>query len=265
MSVSEVSYTLPFEKLSKATDSLSAEFKAGSPWPHIVIDDFFEEKVLDTILDEFKQSSANWKTFDSKYEGKNQMNSDESFGPMTRSVFHALNSAPFIEYVSKVTGIERLVPDPYLVGGGYHEIPRGGKLGVHVDFNQHKVLGLYRRLNVIIYLNKEWEEEYGGHFQLWDRESGKCEKKVLPIFNRMAIFETTTTSFHGHPEPLNCPDDIFRRSLALYYYSPDRGGQSKKSHSTIFLTQDGKLDDLGGRPTFISRVIKKVFGDNSDD
>lgn len=263
MSFSLSSYSLPFDKLSKDTDDLRKAFTSGDPWPHLVIDDFFEEEVLDAVLEEFVSNQARWKTFNSKYEGKNQMNRDEEFGPVTRAVFHSLNSAPFLEFISRITGIERLVPDPYLEGGGYHQIPRGGKLGVHVDFNRNQKLGLYRRLNIIIYLNKNWEEEYGGHFQLWDKKTCECVKKVLPKFNRMAIFETTSESFHGHPEPLNCPDGVFRRSLALYYYSPDRGGQKRNGHSTIFMTPDGKFDDLGVSPTLKDHVkthVKKLIG-----
>ena len=254
-------FTLPFDKLDNGHELLKESFRSAEPWPHIVLDDFFESESLDLVLTEFAQVQSNWKSFDTKYEAKHQMNQDQNFGPYTRSIFHALNSAPFLEFLSKVTGIERLVSDPYLVGGGYHQIPKGGKLGVHVDFNKHEQLGLYRRLNVIIYLNKNWDESFGGHFQLWSNSTKKCEKKVLPKFNRMAIFETTNSSFHGHPEPLGCPDGVYRRSLALYYYSPDRGAQNKKSHSTIFMTEDGKLDDLQGPRTvksFLRNNIRRI-------
>jgi len=265
MSFSLSSYSLPFEKLKENTSKLYGDFKSGAPWPHLVLDDFFDEEVLDAVLEEFAQSEAKWKTFNSKYEGKNQMNRDEEFGPVTRAVFHSLNSAPFLAFLSEITGIERLVPDPFLEGGGYHQIPKGGKLGVHVDFNRNNQLGLYRRLNIIIYLNKNWDDAYGGHFQLWDKDSRKCEKKVSPKFNRVALFETTSESFHGHPEPLNCPEGVVRRSLALYYYSPDRGNQKRHEHSTIFMTPDGKFDDLGASPGFVDRFkqdLKRIIGRN---
>jgi hypothetical protein len=99
---------------------------------------------------------------------------------------------------------------------------------------------------VLVYLNKDWEEEYGGHFELWGDASGKEKKKLLPIFNRMAIFTTTRSSFHGHPEPLTCPDERSRKSLAFYYYTAvDKGEQSSKEHSTIFLDSKGKEDEIG--------------------
>ena len=254
---------LAFDKLKQNTEKLAESFKEAQPWPHIVLDDFFDEMVLDTILDEIEESRSGWHEFDTKYEKKMQLHKDELLGPTTRAFLHNLNAQPFLEFLSKVTGIERLVPDPYYVGGGYHQIPRGGKLGVHVDFNQHATLGLYRRLNIIIYLNKQWKDEYGGHFQLWEKESNKCQKSVSPQFNRVAIFETTSSSFHGHPEPLNCPEGMFRRSLALYYYSPDRGGQMKDKHSTIFLLEDGQTEQLFNGPSFADKVkgtVKKVIG-----
>lgn len=246
---------LPHDKMGRAKDFLEA-FRRATPWPHLVIDDFFDESVLASVLEEY-DGVGDWKTFNTKYEGKGQMNADEQFGPKSRTLFHALNSEPFLRFLSQATGIERLVSDPYFVGGGYHQIPRGGKLGVHVDFNIHPTFQLYRRLNVIIYLNRDWEESFGGHFQLWSKKSNSCEKKVLPKFNRMAIFETTNESFHGHPEPLNCPEGVYRRSMALYYYSPDKGGQKRSQHSTIFMKEDGSLEELG-KPSVISR-LKKQF------
>ncbi|HEY7774512.1 MAG TPA: 2OG-Fe(II) oxygenase [Marinagarivorans sp.] len=258
--VDQYTEMLPFQKLKDMAPNLAKEFGSAKPWPHVVIDDLFDPTILDRILTEFDDVEADWKTFKSKYEGKGQMNRDENFGPVSRSFFHSLNSAPFVEFLSEVSGIGRLTSDPYFVGGGYHQIPRGGKLGVHIDFNKHQQLGLYRRLNAILYLNKNWEEAYGGHFQLWDEKSGRCEKKVAPKFNRLAIFETTNDSFHGHPEPLTPPEGLFRRSLALYYYSPDRGNQVKREHSTIFLDANGRREELSAKTSFISRLKNKVLG-----
>ena len=148
---------------------------------------------------------------------------------------------------------------PYLEGGGLHKIPRGGKLGVHVDFNEHQSMDVYRRINVLVYLNKDWLEEWGGHFELWDEKKRGCITKVLPIFNRMAVFTTTATSFHGHPEPLNCPEDRCRMSLALYYYTAnDRGDQQKQTHSTQFLTESGKREELGINNSIIHRIKGKI-------
>lgn len=237
---------LPYEKLLAIAGSGADAYATAQPFKHGVYDDVFDEEILNAIIGEFETVENDWKSFDTAYEKKLQYNRDINLPPVTRAFIHNLNSEPFLDFLRDLTGIQGLMADPYLVGGGLHKIPRGGRLGIHVDFNQHKVMHVYRRLNVIIYLNKDWQEEYGGHFELWREQKGGCEKKVLPIFNRMAIFNTTSKSFHGHPEPLTCPEDRSRRSLALYYYvAQDSGEQSSQKHSTVFLDEDGKREELG--------------------
>lgn len=240
---------LPYDTLNKIIAEGGTEnYATAEPFASGVYDNVFDEALLDTVIDEFEQSQKDWHEFDSKYEKKLQMNTDRNLGPVTRAFLHNLNSEPFLNFLEKLTGISGLIPDPYLIGGGLHKIPRGGKLGIHVDFNRHKQMRVFRRINVLVYLNKDWEEEYGGHFELWDGLNGSCITKILPIYNRMAIFSTTADSFHGHPNPLNCPEDRNRISLALYYYTAEeRGDQAKSAHSTQFLTDDLKRDDLKDR------------------
>ncbi len=250
---------LPLEKLEKIAKSEADNYKNAAPFAHGVYDDVFPPELLDKVIEEFEEGEKQWKEFESKYEKKLQMNRDINLQPVTRALIHNLNSEPFLNFLEELTGIEGLIPDPYLAGGGLHKIPRGGKLGVHVDFNQHTTMNVYRRLNVLVYLNKDWQEEWGGHFELWDEKQEGCQKKLLPLFNRMAIFTTTSTSFHGHPIPLNCPEDRNRISLALYYYTAqDRGDQAKKVHSTVFLTEDGKREELKFEQGFLTKVKNKV-------
>lgn len=115
-----------------------------------------------------------------------------------------------------------MISDSTFLGGGLHETKRDGLLKIHTDFAKHRVSNLDRRLNVLVFLNKDWNEEYGGALELWDSDMNACKMKILPTFNRIAIFETTNKSYHGHPDPLTCPEDITRKSMALYYYSDDR-------------------------------------------
>jgi Rps23 Pro-64 3,4-dihydroxylase Tpa1-like proline 4-hydroxylase len=159
-----------------------------------------------------------------------------------------LNSAAFLQFLQILTGIkEPLIGDPYLAGGGMHEIKKGGFLKVHADFNKHPELKLDRRINVLVYLNKDWKEEYGGYFELWDKSMSNCEKKIAPIFNKMVIFSTTDYSYHGHPDPLTCPEDRSRKSLALYYYSNGRPvgeiNKDNESHGTLFVARKNNKDD----------------------
>ena len=256
----------PVETLAKLGSRHSSAYQHAQPYAHVVLDDVFDETVIDEVLREFKESDSaeevSWKQYDTAHEKKLQMNRDLALGPITRSFIHELNSAPFLEFLEELTGITGLIPDPHLVGGGLHKIAKGGKLGIHVDFNRHKRLRLFRRLNVIIYLNKDWQEAYGGHFELWDEKKEGCVKKVLPIFNRMAIFSTTSTSFHGHPEPLTCQDDRFRRSLALYYYTAEeRGEQDSGAHTTIFLDEEGKRIKQE-KPSLLRRVQNRLFSND---
>ena len=134
-----------------------------------------------------------------------------------------MNSQNFINFLQEITSIkEKLIPDKELNGGGLHEIKSGGYLKIHTDFNKHPNIDLDRRVNILIYLNKNWENDYGGDLQLWDKNMEKCEKKIFPFFNTMVIFSTNDFSNHGHPEPINCPKDISRKSIALYYFSKGR-------------------------------------------
>jgi Rps23 Pro-64 3,4-dihydroxylase Tpa1-like proline 4-hydroxylase len=253
---------LDTEALKLLANNNSEKYLNAKPYPHIVLDDVFNSSILDEILSEFEVAETEWQSFDTKYEKKLQMNKEENFGDYSKAFIHHLNSAPFLRFLENLTGIKGLLPDPYLTGGGFHKIPKGGKLGIHIDFNQYKKLNVYRRINVLVYLNKDWKEEYGGHFELWSDKKGTFKERVLPIFNRMAIFATTENSYHGHPEPLTCPDDRVRRSIAMYYYTAgDRGEQQAKEHSTVFINEKGKEDELG-KPTFSRRVknkLKKLF------
>ena len=121
--------------------------------------------------------------------------------------------------MSILTGIEKLLPDPYLYGGGMHQILNGGKLAVHIDFNDHKKLNFYRRINVLLYLNKGWRKNYNGQLEFWDENLSQCVKSVAPDFNRLVIFNTEKHFFHGHPKLLCVPEKVTRKSLALYYYA----------------------------------------------
>ncbi|NJK38153.1 MAG: 2OG-Fe(II) oxygenase [Oscillatoriales cyanobacterium RM2_1_1] len=214
----------------------------AEPFPHIIIDNFLPEFVLDAILEEFPEpGKIGWKTFDDPSQKKLASQHEQQMGEATRLLLYQLNSATFVEFLEKLTGIEGIISDPHFIGGGLHQIERGGFLKIHADFNRHRRLRLDRRLNLLIYLNKDWQEDYGGHFELWDREMKQCEKQVLPVFNRCVIFNTNDFSYHGHPNPLTCPEGRTRKSLALYYYSNGRPEEELSgSHSTLFKSRPGE-------------------------
>lgn len=208
----------------KIRDFPSTEnFINSLPFQHIIIDNFLEENDCNKIVEEFPNEDWKfWHKIKSDVQIKYQCREVENFPTEIRLLIQKLCAEKFLKNLETLTGIKKLVPDPYFFGGGLHMIPNGGRLEIHSDFSETTHLKLYRRLNLILYLNKDWKDEYNGQLELWDKDLNKCEKKISPIFNRCIIFRTDTKSFHGHPERLQTPKGIFRKSVALYYYTLDR-------------------------------------------
>jgi len=223
--------------------SLSGQYRSAQPFPHIVLDDFIDAEVLKAVLAEFP-SSTDKEFFDRDQERfKFQFRPGQIQSGLIRNLFAELNGQAFLGFLEQMTGISGLIPDPHYDGGGLHETKRGGHLGVHADFNIHDQLKLERRLNLLVYLNEDWEEDYGGQLELWDREMKQCVVRVPPLFGRAVIFNTDLDSFHGHPDPLNCPPDRTRRSIATYYYSAAEDGlNALPKRTTNFRARPGSGD-----------------------
>lgn len=220
----------------------AAAYAAAEPFPHIAIDDFLPVEVCDGVLGEFpRPDQIDWMRFERHHSKKLATKGDDQFGPATQALMREFSSAACLQFLEALTGIGGLIPDPYFEGGGLHQIETGGYLKVHADFNFHRKLRLDRRINLIVYLNRDWREEYNGHLELWDREMTRCVKKVLPVFNRCVVFSTTDWSYHGHPEKLACPPDRTRKSLALYYYTNGRPEEEKsEAHGTLWQERPAK-------------------------
>ena len=227
--------------LDKLAHDNAAKYAANKPFPHIYFDNFLPVEPLEAALAAFPEpKQLPWNEFSNANEKKLAFDKVEKLPAAIRDILFFLNSRPMINFLEVLTGIDGVIPDPHYVGGGLHQIKPGGHLEVHADFNWHEQLHLDRRINVLIYLNKNWEESYGGHFELWDKEMNGAEVKILPLFNRCAIFSTTETSFHGHPTPLSCPPDRLRKSIATYYYSNGRPAEEvSDSHTTVFKSRPG--------------------------
>ena len=223
-------------KLETLAEEKAEVYKNNKPFPHIYFDNFLPGEAAEAALRNFPEpKQLTWSEFNNPNEKKLAFDVVERLPAPDRDVLYFLNSRPMLRFLEVLTGIEGIIPDPYYSGGGLHQIKRGGKLEVHADFNYHAKLKLDRRINVLIYLNKDWKEEYGGHFELWNGEMTRAEQKILPLFNRCAIFSTTSFSYHGHPTPLTCPPDRTRKSFATYYYSNGRPEEEvSEAHSTLF-------------------------------
>jgi Rps23 Pro-64 3,4-dihydroxylase Tpa1-like proline 4-hydroxylase len=223
-------------KLNTDPKALHERYVTGQPFPHIVIDDLFPAELLETVLARFPRADEiDWRQFDSPTEKKLGYWHESALHPDLQLFLYEMNSAPVLQFLQALTGIEGLIPDPYYGGAGPHQILPGGFLKVHVDFNWHPLLKLDRRLNLLVYLNQDWREEYGGHLELWNRDMSRCEQKILPTFNRTVVFSTTDFSYHGHPTPLACPPGMSRKSVSFYYYTNGRPAAERSApHDTIF-------------------------------
>ncbi len=253
-------FVLDPEKLTTLADSLASEYSTAEPFPHVVIDDFLPANVLRKVADSFpKTDEIDWHVSANPRQQKLAAEDETQIGDDARRLLYQLNSATFMKFLEALTGIDGLIPDPYFAGGGLHQIERGGYLKIHADFNRHPKFSLERRLNLLLYLNDDWKEEYGGHLELWDREMTQSVQRILPVFNRCVIFNTTDFSYHGHPEPLTCPPGTTRKSLALYYYSNGRPAEEVSGeHGTLVQPRPGEIiDGLNGRAT--PRTILKRF------
>jgi len=245
------------ETLNLLAEKWRDSYRTARPFPHVVMDNFLPEEVAEGILEEFPAPNRiEWLQLKHNRSKKLASQEETQLGDFTRALIHQFNSSVFMNFLETLTGIEGLIPDPHLWGGGLHQIERGGFLGIHADFNKHPRLKLDRRLNLLLYLNKDWKEEYGGHLQLWNRDMSRCEVKLLPIFNRCVIFSTTDFSFHGHPEPLTCPEGWTRKSLALYYYSNGRPPEEiSGEHSTLYQRRPG---EKWKQPTLARRILRRL-------
>jgi Rps23 Pro-64 3,4-dihydroxylase Tpa1-like proline 4-hydroxylase len=203
-----------------------------------VIDGLFDDGDLEHVLAEFPRPEAmQWMQFDSPTEKKLGFFHERSvLSPVVRHFLDAMNSFEMLLFLERLTGIDGLIPDPYFGGGGVHQIEPGGFLKIHADFNVHPKLHLDRRINMLIYLNKAWRDAWGGHLELWNRDMTACVQRIAPEFNRTVVFSTSDTSFHGHPQPLQSPVGVTRKSVSLYYYTAGRPESERSApHDTIFV------------------------------
>lgn len=237
----------------KAAGAACAErYTSARPFPHIVLDNFLPKSVPARVLEEFPVRQRG--RFDDDFS---QLKTGYVHAQIRSAYIHdlllSLNSAPFLFYLQNLTRIKGLIADPHFLGGGLHETARGGHLSIHADFNMHPHMKVQRRLNLILFLNEDWDPKWGGALELWDRKMSTCCESVDPVFNRAIIFNTDSTSYHGHPDPLDCPPDVFRRSIALYYYTVPHG--VVMPHTTLFQKRPGTNDH---KPSLKERIIDRA-------
>lgn len=253
-------------ELEANVEDLLDRYRTASPYPHHVLDNLFPPEMLDALLEELPPpSSEKWVHERHEHFVKSNLRSAADLGAQAFEFVSNLHSAPFLYFLSEITGVRALLPDPYLSGAGYHVVPEGGRFDVHADRNTDHNSGLERRLAMLIYLNKDWKPEYGGQLELWNQEGTQCEKVIEPIFNRTVIFEVGDKNFHG-VRPVIGGHGIMRRSFAAYFHSVNK---DLKFHNSIYapkIYQDKvplvKRVAREALPPILFRALKGLTGGN---
>jgi len=256
---------IDFQSLKGRTAAIARDFNAAKPFRYTMFEGFFTTLADEQILERYPSIR------DGKWDGTTYVDQKNKFqktqfdgDTVLERVFRELNSKEFLTWLEEVTGIHDLTGDAELFGGGLHQSIAGAFLNVHVDYNIHPRTQFHRRLNVLIYMNKDWKEEYEGHLELWEISENKKTllAKISPQFNRCVIFETNEVSYHGHPKPLKTPPDVNRKSIATYYYTKDRPEHEvAKEHNTIYVNTEGVGGQVkraaSGWKAFLERIKSK--------
>jgi len=232
------SQVLRWAKLQEIAHDRAQDYRHAQPFPHVLIDGLFAEELLDQAVAELP-TMARWARYDTANERKVVCSDVSAFGPAGEILVHALNSAPFVRFLERLTGIEGLIPDPHLHAAGYMRVPPGGFLGLHYDFSTQQELRLDRQVNVLLYLNRDWRPEWGGQLELHSNEPLDSDRHISvdiePLLNRLVIFNTPQ-ALHGHRRPVACPPERARLCLSWYYYTaPPVPGWAARVRKVRFL------------------------------
>ena len=240
---------------------LKQKIRAATPVPNFCIDNFLDPDFAEAVsaaYPSYGEALKVGRSFEAVNEkGKVQMTDASTFAEPIAELNRALASPEFLGLLSDVFDMPNLVPDEALIGGGIHQTGPRGHLDVHVDFNYIADRQLHRRLNILIYFNKDWKPEYGGNIELWDADVKVCHQSFSPIFNRCVVFETNNISYHG-VTAVKCPEGLARKSFAAYYYTREAPPHwTGEAYSTIFKARPDEV--LKGNVMMpLERVTRKM-------
>lgn len=240
------------------------EFNNAQPYKHLVIDNFLNPELAEKLWAKFPE----YEVFNKKYDGLNEKKAEgsnfEDFDGIFTELRNEVLSKDFCAYISKITGVENSFVTDDALGAGLHQGKNGSFLDIHIDFSMHHLDNVYRRLNLLIFFNKDWKDEWAGHTELWNADMTKCEKKVRPDFNRALIFQTTGKSYHGYGK-INPPENVTRKSFYTYFYTNTPGEQNESYNDTIFkarpedsTTKKLKTNIKETAKNFIKRQLKNI-------
>lgn len=264
---------LPYDK-----NALRDQWLSTSPFPFFKLENFLAPDFLKAVVGSYpsyeQARTLGGREFDALNEKlKIQVTDSRKFPDPVRLLAEELSSSGFLSDLEFITGIPSLRSDPSFEGGGMHLTNTSGRLDVHVDFNFHHQMQMFRRLNILVYLNPDWNDSWGGSIEFWDKDVASCRHSFSPALNRCVVFETSSTSWHG-VTPLNCPSGVARKSFAAYYYTREApSGWDGVKHSTIFRPRPSEgfrgavlmpAEDLKrGMGQFLGRakrVARKILG-----
>jgi len=211
--------------------SLAEQFQSAEPFNHVVIDNFWKEDIATELVSEFPDyNSSVWTAhYNNPLEDKKAANHWDKFPAATYRAFTYLNSEPFVKLIENITGNLDIKTDIGLHGGGWHCHHKGGKLNIHLDYSVHPKLNLERHYNLIVYMTPNWNPKWNGGLELWSHNDTtnqplECMATIENKFNRAVLFDTTKHSWHGLPDDLICPLNVYRQSMAVYYLTnPEKG------------------------------------------
>lgn len=250
------------ERLLREERALTEVFSIERPFRYLVIDDFLHADQAQAIYESYPEIDPEWQNGNGLHT-KGKWGNPNVDGTVAGDFYREVNSPEFREYLGRVTGIPDLLEDTRLQGAGLHQIREGGFLNVHIDFNRLEGSKLDRRLNLIVYMNPGWKEEWGGCLELWDMEQKKMVGNVVPTLNRCVVFETNEISYHGHPVPVKS-GDITRKSLSVYYYTNGRDDVVAPDHNTVYVNTQGAEGSaklaVNGLAHSARKLIKKLGG-----
>ena len=218
-----------FGNWTKNISELKQQFIKAEPFENIIIPNFLNADFAETLYEQFPESCENWHKYENPLEVKYAFDAIHLLPDELKNLFYYLSSNQMIQVFSLLTDIQTLEYDPFLHGAGLHAHPKHGRLNLHLDYEKHPHSGKERRINIILYLSKDWNPSWNGATELWDKNLENCVVKSPVIFNTAIIFKTKDISYHGLPDKISCPENTMRKSFAYYYVSP-LNSQKKEEH-----------------------------------
>ncbi|HEX2617012.1 MAG TPA: 2OG-Fe(II) oxygenase [Flavobacteriales bacterium] len=269
MSTATATRIIDLDRWEAELPRITPGYQQATPFPYTSLENFLDADAASQAEQAFpKVQDEGWIHYVHVNEKKHGLNKMDRLPPYLRQVLTELNSDRFVSWLEKLTGIQGLKADDMLEGGGLHQSQRGGFLNIHADFTVHPHKRHWkRRVNVLVYLNKDWQESWGGELELWARDMSKCEARILPMFNRCVIFNTDEDSYHGLPDPIRCPEDQTRKSIALYYFTEEKNAPRLRTTNYRARPTDG----LKSLAIWLDKQavagytrVKRTFGLNDD-